>query len=211
MKKKLTMINNIVCAILLVATFATLLIPCWDFIAEEKIKVKTCRLCELAVELADGEEDLPDDYVCPGQNGVECGATGKKNFKSSTTKISYPDSASVMEYTWMAFDNKGLTGMFQEQGYPINDIVLAPFLFTLFAIVAVIFCFVNLYGTWQSIFALVGSAMMTYSLLTIKIFQAGPWMISLVACIASTVVSLLLFAQLAAKVFKWFTVPCYKK
>ena len=211
MKKKLTMVNNIVCAILLVVTFATLLIPCWDFVAEEKVKVKTCRECGLAVTLEEGEEDLPEGYVCPGQNGVECGATGKKYFKSSNTKITYDDSASVMEYTWMAFDNKGLTADFEEQGYPINDIVLAPFIFTLFAIVGVIACILNKYGTWQSLFALTGSAMMTYSLLTIKIFQVGPWMIGLAACIASTVASFILFAQLAVKVFKWFTVPCYKK
>ena len=53
--------------------------------------------------------------------------------------------------------------------------------------------------------------MMTYSLLTIKIFQVGPWIYGLIASIASTVVSLILFIQLAAKVIKWFTVPCYKK
>lgn len=211
MKKKLTMVNNIVCAILLVVTFATLLIPCWDFVAEEKVKVKTCRECGLAVTLEEGQEDLPDDYVCPGQNGVACGATGKKHFKSSNSKITYDDSASVMEFTWLAFQNKGLTADFQEQGYPINDIVLAPFLFTLFSIVAVIACVLNKYGTWHSVFALAGTAMMTYSLLTIKIFHVGPWMIGLVACIAATVASLILFIQLMTKVVKWFTVPCYKK
>lgn len=211
MKKKLTMVNNIVCAILLVVTFATLLIPCWDFVAEEKVKVKTCRECDLAVTLDEGQDDLPDGYVCPGQNGVECGATGKKYFKSSTTKISYDDTASVMEFTWLAFKNEGLTAHFEEQGYPINEIVFAPFLFTLFAIVGVIACILNKYGTWQSVFTLAGSAMMTYSLLTIKIFQVGPWMIGLVACIASTVASLILFVQLMVKVVKWFTVPCYKK
>ena len=211
MKKKLTMINNIVCAVLLVVTFATLLIPCWDFIAEEKIKVKTCRECDLAVELTEGEDDLPEGYVCPGQNGVECGATGKKNFKSSTTKVTYPDSASVMEFTWMAFKNKGLTAQFEAEGYAINKIVLAPFIYTLFMIVAVIACILNRNGTWQSIFALVGSGMMTYSLLTIKIFHAGPWMIGMVACAVTTLVSLLLFVQMATKVVKWFTVPCYKK
>ena len=211
MKKKLTMVNNIVCAILLVVTFATLLIPCWDFVAEEKVKVKTCRECGLAVTLEEGEDDLPDGYVCPGKDGVECGATGKKFFKSSNTKITYDDQASVMEYTWLAFDNKGLSADFVEQGYVVNEIVLAPFIFTLFAIVAVIACILNSKGTWQSLFALVGSGLMTYSMLTIKAFQVGPWMISLIACAATTLVSLVLFAQLMAKVVKWFTVPCYKK
>lgn len=211
MKKKLTMINNIVCAVLLVVTFATMLIPCWDFIAEEKIKVKTCRECGLAVELAEGEEDLPDDYACPGQNGAACGATGKKSFKSSTNKITYPDSASVMEFTWMAYNNKGLTAEFEKQGYAINTIVLAPFLLTICVIAGVIACLLNKYGTWQSLFPLIGGGMMTYSFLTIKVFQVGPWIPALVSCIALTVAGLILFIQLATKIFKWFTVPCYKK
>ena len=45
MKKKLTMINNIVCVLLMIALFATMLIPCWDFVAEEKVKVRVCRAC----------------------------------------------------------------------------------------------------------------------------------------------------------------------
>ena len=211
MKKKLTMINNIVCAILLVVTFATMLIPCWDFIAEEKIKVKTCRECGLAVELTEGEEDLPEDYACPGQNGVECGATGKKSFKSSNSKITYPDNASVMEFTWMAFKNKGLTAQFEAEGYKINTIVLAPFLLTICVIAGTIACLLNMNGTWQSLFPLIGGAMMTHSYLTIKVFQVGPWMIALISCIALTVAGLLLFIQLAGKIVKWFTVPCYKK
>ena len=211
MKKKLTMINNIVCAVLLVVTFATMLIPCWDFIAEEKIKVKTCRECGLAVELSEGEEDLPEGYACPGKDGVACGATGKKSFKSSTTKISYPDTASVMEFTWMAFDNKGLTADFQEQGYTINSIVLAPFLLTICVFAGVVACLLNRYGTWQSLFPLIGGGMMTYSYLTIPVFQVGPWIPALISNIALTVAGLILFVQLATKIVKWFTVPCYKK
>lgn len=211
MKKKLTMINNIVCAVLLVVTFATLLIPCWDFVAEEKIKVKTCRECGLAVNLDEGQDDLPDDYVCPGQNGVACGATGKKSFKSSNTKVSYDDTASVMEFTWLAFKNKGLTADFQEQGYNVNDIVFGPFLLTICVIAGVISCVLNRYGTWQSFFPLIGGGLMTYSMLTIKAFQVGTWMPGLISSIALTVAGLILFAQMMAKVIKWFTVPCYKK
>ena len=274
MKKKLTVINNIVCAILLVATFAAMMIPCWDFVAEEKIKVKTCRICGLAVELTNGEEDLPEDYVCPGTKKVDpnakeeeeeapateateateaaaeataaaetpavaaevateatvaateaateatepanlvevpCGASGKKNFKSSTTKISYDDTASVMEYTWMAFKNKGLTADFEEQGYKINDLILAPFLLTVCVIAGVIFCLLNTKGTWQSFFPLIGGVATVITYLKYPVMQTGPWMVAFICAIALTLAGGALFAQMMSKVIKWFTVPCYKK
>ena len=211
MKKKLTMVNNIICVVLMVVTFATLLIPCWDFVAEEKIKVKTCRECGLAVNLENGEEDLPEGYVCPGQNGVACGATGKRYFKNSTTKVSYDDTASVMEFTWLAFKNKGLTAHFEEQGYTINSIVLAPFLLTLFSIAGCVFCILNHNGSWHSVFPLAGAGLMTYNMLTIPVFHSGPWMVGMIACAATTLASFILFVQFVVKVVKWFTVPCYKK
>ena len=279
MKKTLPMIINIVCAVLLVATFASMMIPCWDFVAEEKIKVKTCRVCGLAVELSEGEEDLPEDYVCPGTKLVDpnapveeeepveqteateateategvviasavtttaavvettaateaateateaateatepvtlveapCGATGKKSFKTSTTKITYDDSASPMEYVWLAFNNKGLTADFEEQGYKINDLILAPFLLTVCVIAGVIACLMNMKGTWQSFFPLIGGAATVYTYLSFPIMQCGTWMVSLGLGIALTVAGLALFTLMMIKVIKWFTVPCYKK
>ena len=211
MKKKLTVVNNIVCAILLVVTFATLLIPCWDFVAEEKIKVKTCRECGLAVNLEEGQEDLEEGYVCPGQNGVECGATGKRYFKSSTTKVTYDDTASVMEFTWLAFKNKGLTADFEEKGYTVNSIIFAPFMLTICVIAGVVACLLNRKGTWQSFFPLIGGGLMAYNMLTNTAFQVGPWTIGLAASIATAVAGLLLFIQMMTKVVKWFVVPCYKK
>lgn len=282
MKNKLTMINNIVCAILLVATFATMLIPCWDFVAEEKIKVKTCRECGLAVELTEGEADLPDGYVCPGTKMVDpnakeeeeepateateeateateategvaaaaeltaevpaadpteaveatepaaevtepvatepanlvevpCGATGKKSFKSSTTKISYNDSASVMEYTWLAYDNKGLTADFEEQGYKINDLILAPFLLTICVIAGTVACLMNMKGTWHSVFPLAGGVATVITYLQYPVMQTGSWLVTLGCAIALSIAGLLLFIQLVIKVIKWFTVRNYKK
>ena len=211
MKKKLTMVNNIVCAVLLVVTFATLLIPCWDFVAEEKVKVKTCRECGLAVNLEDGQDDLPEGYVCPGQNGVACGATGKRNFKSSNSKVTYDDSASVMEFTWLAYENKGLTADFKERGYDINDIVSAPFILTICVIAGTIACILNMKGTWQSFFPLIGGGVMAYSFLTVPVFQVGHWTLGMASSIALTVAGLALFVQMMVNVVKWFTVPCGKK
>ena len=45
MKKNLTRVNNILCAVLLIVTTISMLIPCWEFTAEQKLKVKTCIMC----------------------------------------------------------------------------------------------------------------------------------------------------------------------
>lgn len=211
MKKTLTVINNILCAVLLIATFASMLIPCWDFVAEEKIKMKVCRECGNELVLEEGESNLPEGYVCPGVDGAGCGATGNKSFKSSTTKITRDDSASVMEFTWLAYNNKGLTQKLTDAGYVINDIVLAPFLMTLCTIAGVIACLLNTKGTWQSLFPLIGGAAVTITYLTNPVFQAGSWMLTVGLSAALTVAGLALFVQLAVKIVKWFFVPTVKQ
>ena len=211
MKKKLTMVNNIMCAVLLIATAVTMLIPCWEFTAEEKVKVKTCRECGLAVTLEEGETDLPEGYVCPGQNDVACGATGKKSFKSSNDKITYQDSASVLEFTCLAYKNKGLTAYFAGQGLTVNEIILAPFLLTVCVIAGVIACVLNRFGTWQAFFPLIGGAMVSYAYLTMPIFNNSAWLPTLICALALTVAGAALFVQLAVKLVKWFFVPVARK
>ena len=211
MKKTLTMINNILCAVLLIATFASMLIPCWDFVAEEKIKMKVCRECGNEYVLQEEETNLPEGYVCPGVDNAGCGATGNKNFKSSTTKITKEDSASVMEYTWFAYKNKGLTQMMTDDGYVINDIIMAPFLLTICAIAGVVACLLNMKGCWQSLFPLIGGAAVTIEYLTNPLYQQGTWMLTLGLAIALTIAGAILFVQLLVKMYKWFFVPTVKK
>lgn len=211
MKKTLTMINNILCAVLLIATFVSMCIPCWDFVAEEKIKMKVCRECGTEYILEGEETSLPDGYVCPGVDNAGCGATGAKNFKSANTKISYDDTASVMEYTWLAFDNKGLTQKMTNDGYVINDVILTPFLLTICAIAGTVACLLNSKGCWQSLFPLIGGASVTVEYLTNPLFQMGSWQLTLGLAIALTVAGAVLFAQLLVKIYKWFFVPVVKK
>lgn len=207
MKKKLTALNNILCAVLLIATFASMFVPCWNFTAEEKLKMKTCRECGLEVVLEGDEADLPEDYACPGKDGVPCGATGKKSFKSSTTKKTYEDTASVMGFTWLAFDNTGLTAKFEAEGAAINDIILAPFLLTLCTIAGVVACLLNMNGTWQSLFPLAGGVITVWAYLTKPVFQVGSWVLTVALAAALAVAGLALFVQLVIKIVKWFVVP----
>ena len=213
MKKNLTMVNNILCAVLLIVTTISMLIPCWEFTAEQKLKVKTCRECATEVVLEEDETDLPEGYTCQGvlEDGTVCGATGKKSFKSSTTKRSFSDSASVLEFTWMAYKNKGLTTYFNNQGLTVNEIILAPFFLTICVIAGVIACLLNKYGTWQSFFPLIGGGMTLWSYLTMPIFKNDAWLFTVIASALLTVAGAALFAQMVAKIIKWFVVPVERK
>ena len=289
MKKKLTMINNIVCVLLMIALFATMLIPCWDFVAEEKVKVRVCRACGTEAELEEGSTKVRADYVCTGlvkasekkteekeeapeatepvettepsvdateaieateaveartvdateateeatveateeateateavveeepadDEMVPCGNDSSlKNYKLQEKKISFEDDSSVMEFTWFSYDNKSLSAKFIADGYAINDIVLVPFVVTLFAIAGVLFCLVNMKGTWHSIFPAAAGLMTAYTYLTVPAFQMGQWQLTLGCAIALGVAGLALFAQFMTKVIKWFVVPCHKK
>ena len=210
MKKTLTVINNILCAVLLLATFASMCIPCWDFVAEEKFKMKVCRECGNEYILSEEETNLPEGYVCPGVDGAGCGATGAKNFKSANTKISKDDTASVMEYTWLAYNNKGLTQKMSDDGHVINDVIVTPFLLTICVIAGVAACLLNTKGCWQSIFPLVGGVAVTIEYLTNPLFQQGAWQLTLGLAIPLAIFGATLFAQFAVKVFKWFFVPVVK-
>lgn len=202
MKKKSTLftkVNNIVCVVLLIVMIATMFIPCWNFTAEEKISLKTCRECNYSMEA----EELEEGFTCP-----ECGTD--KRFKSSTKKTEYPDEASVMEFTWLAFKNTGLTKQFEAQGIVINDIVLIPFLTTLFAICTVIFCILNMKGCWQSVFPLFCGVATLVMYLTTPVYQIGTWVLTVAVAAALSVASLVLFAQFVMLIVKWFTVPVKK-
>lgn len=280
MKKKLTMINNIVCAVLLIATFASMLVPCWEYNTEEKYKVRYCNYCKTLAEL-DENNKVRDGYVCPGtvtltkkeyeekravkaeepapteeatapaEDAAEevtaeptetvvdatadatapAGDTAvpeeeqdenemvtvacaelKPKYKMEQRVNKIPAETSVMGYVWFAGDHKGLTEQFEEQGIVENDIVLSPFVLTLCGIVALLFCLLNMKGTWHSIFLLPAGILVVVDYLTKpEIFQFGQWTVTLALAAALSVASLLLFAQWVIKLVKWFVVPCHKK
>ena len=204
-QKKILMINNIVCVVLMIALLGTLLLPSWDFIAHIKTKDFACRECGYTLRA----DKLEDEFACPNvlDNGEECGAP-KGKFKATTIKEDVPSNSSVLEYTWFAYNNKDLTKIFEEQGQNINDIVLAPFLLTLLSAFGIVFCLLNIKGCWQSLFPAVGSVMMLISLLTIPIFKQGPyWIFCVIVNAALVVASLALLAQFVTKIVKWCVVP----
>ena len=63
--QKVTIINNIVCAVLLVVLVGTMFMPFWDYTAETRKDVRICRDCDYVHE----SKDLEDGFTCP-----ECGA-----------------------------------------------------------------------------------------------------------------------------------------
>lgn len=200
-REKFIKINNIACIVMMVVLFASLFLPSWDFIANIKTKDFTCENCGYTLR----KEALEDEFTCP-----ECDAP-KRDFDSVTIREQVPSNSSIMEYTWMAFNNKDLTKQFQAEGYVVNDIVLAPFLLTLFFAFGIVFSIVNIRGTWQSLFPFAGSILMTFSLLTNSVLQQGPyWIVNLVLSIVTIVVSLGLVIQLIKTIINWATVPVAK-
>lgn len=163
-KQMLTRITNIVCAVLLVALFASFFLPSWDYIAKVKV---------------DGSRE----------------------------KVEVPANASVMEFTWMAYNNKELSKQFDKQGYEINHVIAMPFVLTLCMIAGVIAGVLNINGTWQSVFPLIGGGFATINLLTNSALQMGPyWTVNLILAIALLVASLVLFAMFVKKVIDWFVI-----
>lgn len=199
--QKVTLINNIVCAVLLVALFGTMFIPFWDYTAKERVDFKICKECEYIYE----GKTLPDEFSCP-----ECGA-GKKSFKSSTKYEEYAENASVMEFTWMAFDHDDLVKEFEKQDYQINDIVSMPFIVTICVIVGVIMCIFNNKGTWQSLLPTIAGVLSAVTYLTNPLYQLNSnWVIPFGVSCALAVAGLLLLAQWLVSVFRWFIVPVPK-
>lgn len=163
-KQMITVITNIICAVLMVALFASFLLPSWDFTALVKV------------------------------NG-------------SREKVEVPSNASVMEYTWMAYDNKDLGKQFEKQGYEINDVIAMPFVLTLCVVAGFIFCFLNIKGNWHSVFPLIGSGFSVIALLTNGALQQGPyWNVNLILSFVLMVPSLVLFGLFVKQAIDWFTV-----
>lgn len=199
--QKVTIINNIVCAILLVVLVGTMFIPFWNFTAERQKEVRVCRECDYVHQ----GKNLEDGFTCP-----QCGAE-KKRFKAEKVKEEYPDNASIMEFTWMAYDNKGLTKMFQNMDVKVNDIILMPFILTLCTICGVLFALLKSKDKWHSIFPLVGGVYTVITYLTTPVYQMhSSWIISLIVACLLSVASLALFVQWIKQVIFWFTVPVKK-
>lgn len=132
-------------------------------------------------------------------------ATVKKEGSRETEEVAA--NASVMEFTWLAYQNKDLSKQFKKDGYEVNEIVLMPFVLTLCTIVCFIFGLINMNGSWQSVFALAGSGMGVYALLTNTVLQQGPyWMVNLILACAALAASLVLFGIFVKKIIDWFTV-----
>lgn len=287
MKKKLTMINNIVCAVLLIATFVTMLQPWREYSKREKYKVRYCNYCKTLAEL-DENNKVVDGYVCPGSSEMtvaeynkrklvveevettepaadanEPGAEAtepveateadvaaepeaeqtadttepaeettapaeeetedenaiitvacadlKPKYKMEQRVNEIPAEASVMGFTWLTFNHKELSEEIVAEGNTVNDVVVAPFVFTLCGIVALLFCLFNMKGTWHSIFLLPAAGFILYAYLNKPIFQVKEWMITMILAAALTAFSVALFVQWVVKLVKWFTVRSYKK
>ena len=199
--QKITIINNIVCAIMLVVLVGTMFMPFWDYTAENRQEVRICRDCDYVHQ----GKDLEDGFTCP-----ECGAE-KKRFKADTLKEEYADNASVMEFTWMAHENKGLTKQFEKMDMKVNDVILMPFVVTLCAICGIVFAVLNIKGTWHAVFPLVGGVYAAITYLTNPVYQLNSnWIISLIAACVLSVAGLALFAQWIRQVIRWCTVPVKK-
>ncbi|MBO5316889.1 MAG: hypothetical protein J6A74_00390 [Oscillospiraceae bacterium] len=163
-KQLLTKITNVVCAVLLVALFASFFLPSWDFTATVKVE-------------------------------------GSRETKEVAS------NASVMEFTWMAYENKDLSKQFKKAGYEVNEIVVMPFVLTLCTIIFALFSIINIKGSWQSIFGVVGSGFAVFYLLTNTVLQQGPfWMVNLILACASLAASLVLLGIFVKLIIDWFTV-----
>lgn len=199
--QKVTIINNIVCAVLLVVLVGTMFMPFWDYTAEIRKDVRICRECDYVHE----SKDLEDGFTCPN-----CGAE-KKRFKASILKEEHPDNASVMEFTWLTYDNKGMTKMFEEMDVKVNDVIMMPFVLTICAICGVIFAIANIKGSWHSVFPCVGGIYAVITYLTNPVYQMNSnWIYSMIAACVLSVAGLALFAQWIRVAIRWFTVPVKK-
>ena len=133
--------------------------------------------------------------------------TAKVKVEGSRETREEAANASVMEFTWMAYENKDLSKRFKKDGYEVNDIVTMPFVLTICTIVCTVFGIINLAGSWQSLFAVAGSGFAVYYLLTNTVLQQGPyWMVNLILAIASLAASLVLLAIFVKVIVDWFTV-----
>lgn len=204
MKKNRTLlaINNIVCIVLMLVLVGTMFLPSWDFIANIKVKSHTCKACGYSFVT---EERLETDATCP-----ECGVP-KKQIKTATVEEQIPSNASIMEFSWLAYDNGDLTDHLVDQGYSLNGVVMCPFVLTLCLIFGVIFGIKNLHGAWQSLFHTAGSGLMLVSLLTNPAFKLGPyWMINVIAGALALLASLALLVQWIFIVINWAKAPARK-
>ena len=133
--------------------------------------------------------------------------TDQVKVEGSREKMEVPANASVMEFTWMAYDNKELSKDFKKDGYEVNDIVVMPFVLTICTIVMVVCVFAAGKSSWQSLFAVAGSGFAVYYLLTNTVLQQGPyWMVNLILACAALAASLVLFGIFVKLIIDWFTV-----
>ena len=133
--------------------------------------------------------------------------TDKVKVDGSREKVEVPSNSSVMEFTWMAFNNKELSKQFNKQGYEVNDIVVMPFVLTLCVVAGVIACLLNMNGSWHSVFPVIGGGFTAINLLTNSALQMGPyWTVNLILAIALFAVSAVLFGILVKKIVDWFVI-----
>lgn len=137
--------------------------------------------------------------------------TASRKVENSREWVNVEESVSVMEYTWMAYDHKGLTKEFTKEfgkkNFSINDVVTMPFILTICVIVCAVFGLWKMKSNWQSLFALVGSGFAVMTLLNNQVLQMGPsWMINLILACAALAASLFHFALLVKSIVEWFVV-----
>ena len=179
----LVTITNIVCVVLMVAFFASLFLPFWTYTGQNKEDVTAALL----------------------------GKMDESAIRMETYEIS------IAEYIWNTEDHEELFGgnwkkMKDFDGNKIaqNDIVSMPFITTLLIAFGVIFCLWKCKSAWTCLFPLSAGIVAVLGYLTKPILQTGDsWVIQLVAAIAMTVGGLVLLAQWAVTIYKWFTVKKY--
>jgi hypothetical protein len=192
-KKNNTLVKicNIACVLAIMAMFAVMCLPQWNYTAIDVTKVPY-------VDERTGKTLRKEIEVERDANASIMGVTWLTYEHEDLTD-------GMLDEAFEQFKAAGGKRKYFEEGKVLNRIVLMPFVVTLLGICSLIFGLWKMNKTWPSLFATIASAYAVLALLTEPMYSEGQnYMITLIVSCAALAVSLVLFVQWAISVIKWF-------
>jgi len=184
-------ICNIACVFAMIAMFAVMCLPQWDYTAIDVKKVPY-------VNEKTGKTTRKEIKVERAANASIMGVTWLTYEHDDLTD-------GMLDEAFEQFRAAGGKRKFFEEGKVLNKIVLMPFVVTLLGVCTLIFCLWKMKATWTCLFPTVASAYAVLALLTEPMYAQGQnYMIVLIVSCAALAVSLVLFVQWAISVARWF-------